>query len=101
VRYYVIGDEDTVLGFRYAGVPGDYVETPEEAKAALERVTRQADIGILIITDAVADQIREAVNAVRFTLALPLVVEVPSPAGPSPLRQDLLALIREAVGIRV
>ena len=101
MRYYVIGDEDTVLGFRYAGVPGDFVESPDEAKAALERVTRQPDIGILIITDTVADGIREEVNAVRFKHAKPLVVEVPGITGPSDKRQDLLALLREAVGIRV
>jgi V/A-type H+-transporting ATPase subunit F len=101
VRYYVIGDEDTVLGFRYAGVPGDFVETPDQARAALERVARMPDVGILIVTDVVADRIREEVNAIRFGRAAPLVVEVPGPGGPSPKRRDLLALIREAVGIRV
>lgn len=101
MRYYVIGDEDTVLGFRYAGVEGEVVSTSEEARQALARAGRLPDIGILIITDVVADTVRQEVNAVRFDRALPLVVEVPGPAGPSPLRRDLLSLIREAVGIRV
>ncbi len=101
MRYYVIGDEDTVLGFRYAGVEGEVVSGPEEAREALARATRLPDVGILIMTDVVADTIRREVNAVRFDRALPLVVEVPGPAGPSPQRRDLLALIREAVGIRV
>ena len=101
MRYHVIGDEDTVLGFRFAGIPGEQVETPDEARAALERAVAMPDIGILILTDTVADTIRDEVNAVRFRRPRPLVVEVPSPAGPSPKRQDLLALIREAVGIRV
>jgi len=101
MRYHVIGDEDTVLGFRFAGIPGDLVQSAEEARAALERATRQPDIAILIVTDVVADLIRDEVNAVRFNQTLPLVVEVPGPGGPSPKRQDLLALIRQAVGIRV
>ena len=101
MRYYVIGDEDTVLGFRYAGIQGDLVESAQEARDALGRATRQPDIGIVIITDLVADLIRAEVNAVRFGGKLPLLVEVPGPRGPSPKRQDLLALIREAVGIRV
>jgi V/A-type H+-transporting ATPase subunit F len=101
MRYYVIGDEDTVLGFRYAGIPGDYVEDAAGARAALEAVLRKPDVSILIITDAVADLIREEVNAVRFGKTRPLLVEVPGPNGPSPKRQDLLALIREAVGIKV
>ncbi|HPD14823.1 MAG TPA: V-type ATP synthase subunit F [Planctomycetota bacterium] len=101
MHYYVIGDEDTVLGFRYAGVPGDIVKSAEAAHDALERVLRRRDVVILIMTDRVADWIRPEVNRVHFDFELPLVVEVPGPAGPSPERKDLLTLIREAVGIKV
>ncbi|MBM4033087.1 MAG: Vacuolar H+transporting two-sector ATPase F subunit [Planctomycetes bacterium] len=101
MRYHVVGDEDTVLGFRYAGVPGEVVATAAEARAALEKFKTPGDVAILIITDAVADLVRSEVNALRFDFELPLVVEVPGPAGPSPLRKDLLTLIREAVGIKV
>jgi len=101
MHYYAIGDEDTVLGFRYAGVPGDIVKSAEAAREALERVLRRRDVAILIMTDRVADWIRPEVNRVRFDFELPLVVEVPGPAGPSPERKDLLTLIREAVGIKV
>jgi len=101
MHYYVVGDQDTVLGFRFAGVPGEVAETPEQAHAALERFRRPGDTVILIVTDAVADMARELVNALRFGFELPLVVEVPSARGPSPQRKGLLALIREAVGIKV
>lgn len=101
MKYHVIGDDDTVLGFRFAGIRGQVVRTPDEAREALREATLRRDLGIVIITDSVADQIRDDVNQVRFSLDLPLLVEVPSPAGPSPKRADLLDLIREAVGIRV
>jgi len=101
MQYYVIGDEDTVLGFRFAGVPGEVVQTPDQARAALERFKRPGDVVILIVTETVADMAREEVNALRFDFELPLLVEVPGPGGPSPQRKDLLALIREAVGIKV
>jgi V/A-type H+-transporting ATPase subunit F len=101
MKYYVIGDEDTVLGFRYAGVQGEAVEDAAGASRALQSVLRQRDISILILTDVVADLIRDEVNDVRFRRTRPLVAEVPGPAGPSEKRQDLLALIREAVGIKV
>ncbi len=101
MRYYVVGDEDTVLGFRYAGVAGEVARDAAEARAALERLKRPGDVTILIVTDTIADMVREEVNALRFDFELPLVVEVPGPRGPSPMRKDLLALIREAVGIKV
>jgi len=101
MRYHVIGDEDTVLGFRYAGVPGDIAPDAASAREALERVARERDVAVLIMTESVADLIRDEVNRVRFNFELPLVVEVPGPGGPSPERKDLLALIREAVGIKV
>ena len=101
MRYHVIGDEDTVLGFRYAGVPGEIVATADEARGALERFKRPGDVAVLIVTDTIADLVRAEVNTLRFDFELPLVVEVPGPAGPSPSRKDLLTLIREAVGIKV
>jgi V/A-type H+/Na+-transporting ATPase subunit F len=101
VHYYVIGDEDTVLGFRYAGVPGEVAATAAQAHDALQRLLRLGGVAILIMTDLVADLIRDEVNRARFDFELPLVVEVPSAAGPSASRKDLLTLIREAVGIKV
>ena len=97
----VLRPSSAIVRNRFAGIHGELVETPDEARAALERATAMPDIGILILTDTVADTIRDEVNAVRFRRPRPLVVEVPGPTGPSPKRQDLLALIREAVGIRV
>ena len=31
MSFYVIADEDTVLGFRYAGVPGEAARSPPQA----------------------------------------------------------------------
>ena len=101
MRYHVIGDEDTVLGFRYAGIAGDIVRDAAEAREAFQRAVMAPGLGIIIIADSVADLIRDVVGAQRFGQAMPLVVEVPGPSGPSPERGDLLSLIREAVGIRV
>ena len=101
MRYHVIGDEDTVLGFRFAGIRGEIARDADAARKALREVCQRTDVGIVIITDVVADLIREEVNEIRFGLALPLVVEVPGPGGPSPKRSNLLDLIREAVGVKV
>ena len=101
MSYYCIADEDTVLGFRYAGVPGEVVETPAGARRAFERVCDSGAHEILILTEEVANGIRDAVNHIRFEVQTPIVVEVPGAEGPLPDRPDLLKLVREAVGLRL
>ena len=101
MKYFVIGDEDTVLGLAYAGVPGVVVSTPAQAASALERVCDNPDIGAVIITDVIAKQIRERINEVRFGRERPVVVEVAGPGGPDPERPQLIKLIQEAVGISI
>jgi vacuolar-type H+-ATPase subunit F/Vma7 len=97
---YVIGDEDTVLGFRYAGIPGRVVEGGEEAAEVLDEVYESGEEEIIIMTEQLANTIRERVNEIRFGTALPLIVEIPGPEGPSDESPALLDMIHEAVGIR-
>jgi vacuolar-type H+-ATPase subunit F/Vma7 len=101
VKYFVIADEDTVLGFRYAGVEGHAVRTPEEARAALVECVASRTSGIVILTDEIAATIQGEVNKLRFEAEVPLIVQVPGPDGPLPGRADLLTMIREAMGIKV
>ncbi len=100
MKFYCIADEDTVRGFRLAGVEGEVVTTPPQAAAALERAVARPDLGILILTDIVAAGIREQVDAVR-TRSRPLLVEIPGPAGPMPGRKTLRQFVQEAIGIRI
>jgi len=101
MRYHVIGDEDTVLGFRYAGIAGTVVNDPDEARHALKAVQESGDVGTIIISEQAADWLREEVDEIRFDEELPLLVELPGPAGPLPGRRTLIEMIREAVGIRL
>jgi hypothetical protein len=68
MSYYVIADEDTVLGFRYAGVPGEVAENPEQALEAFQRVTSSRKSDVIVLTEDLAASIRVAVNHVRFDL---------------------------------
>jgi vacuolar-type H+-ATPase subunit F/Vma7 len=100
VAFYVVADEDTVTGFRHAGVEGTVVATPEEAGRELDRLVEEGAQKVVITTEQIANSIREKVNAIRFGGAFPLIVEIPGPEGPSPDSPSLMKMIREAVGIR-
>jgi len=101
MSYYVIGGEDVVLGFGYAGVSGKVVSTPEETRAALAEACANQAVQVVIMEDRAASSIRAEVDRVRFSAHRPVVVEVPGPKGPDPNRPDLMKLIREAVGVKL
>lgn len=99
-RYLVIGDEDTVLGFRAAGMPGQVVVSSDDVSQALSRAKAER-VGIIIMTEETADMARQEVDALRFDEELPMIVEIPGPQGPLSGRRTLSDIIREAIGIRV
>jgi V/A-type H+-transporting ATPase subunit F len=98
--FFVIGDEDTVLGFRHAGVQGRVVQDSKEAAEVLDDVFQAGDQSIIIITEKLAESIRSHITDLRFGTALPLIVEIPGPEGPSEASPDLMEMIRDAVGIK-
>ncbi|HUU32147.1 MAG TPA: V-type ATP synthase subunit F [Phycisphaerae bacterium] len=101
MKFFCVADEDTVRGFRLAGVDGQAVATAGEADRAIRRAAGRPDLGILILTDAVAADVRELVDDVRMNRSQPLIVEIPGPQGPMPGRKTLRQLVQEAVGIRL
>ncbi|NLF92599.1 MAG: hypothetical protein GX564_01825 [Oligosphaeraceae bacterium] len=99
--YHIIGDPDTVLGYRFAGVSGDAVSSVEEARAAFTRATTAADHGILIITEAVEDMLKDEITAYRLKATPPYLAVVEDIWGKRGKRRSLQDLIFEAVGIRI
>ena len=101
MKFYCIGDEDTVRGFRLAGIEGQVVSTDEEAQEALQAASNRSDIGVVMINDVIAAGIREQVDTLRLESEQPLLVEIPGPEGPLAGRKTLRQLVQEAVGIRI
>lgn len=101
MRYFIIGDEDSVLGFGMVGVEGRTVESKEEADAAFTEVQKDRSVGVVIITEEAADMIREKVDALLFSERFPLVVEIPDKNGKKPGRRDLRQMVNEAIGISI
>ena len=100
MEYFVIGEDDMVLGFRYAGLDGRAVSDAASARDALAYAIEQKPRG-LIVSQHVTELIRDEVNDLRVAPGPPVVVEAPGPDGPVEGRPTLLRLIQEAIGIRV
>ena len=101
MRYAIIGDEDTVLGFELVGVSGQIVRTEEDARRAFDAALEDKDVGIIIITERIADMIRPLVDKYLFTMTFPLIVEIPDRQGRSPDRPGIREMVNAAIGIKL
>jgi V/A-type H+-transporting ATPase subunit F len=101
MRYFAIGDEDAVLGFGLVGVAGAVVQSANQAREAFSSAMEQSDIGIVIITERIADLIRPQVDQFIFTRNFPLIVEIPDRRGPLSGKPGIREMVNQAIGIKL
>jgi V/A-type H+-transporting ATPase subunit F len=100
MSYFVIGDEETVIGFRLAGVPGRAARTPYETTEALRVAVATEGIRIIVITEKLAAGIEAELAGYR-AMDFPLVITIPDRTGPSGKRETIRDLIKAAVGVKI
>ena len=113
MKMYCIADEDTVRGFRLAGVLGRAVPRLEDAAVreraqysdreqvqylALDWALSQPDCGLLILTEDVRNGLGAKLDGLRTERNRPIIVEIPGPGGPKTDRESLRQLVQRAVG---
>jgi V/A-type H+-transporting ATPase subunit F len=101
LKFYVIGDRQTVLGFRLVGIEGKTVEGREDALSALREAVEMKDTGIVLVTESIAGEIRDEVEARLYGIGFPLVLEIPDASGPAEDRPEIEEIVRKAVGISI
>jgi vacuolar-type H+-ATPase subunit F/Vma7 len=101
MAFHIIGDQDTVLGYRFAGVTGEAVESIEEARDAFRRALADAGNRILMLTESVEAMLETEATAHRLSSKPPYLVVVGDIAATQIKRKSLEAMIHEAVGIRI
>jgi len=101
MKYAIIGDEDTVLGFGMVGVQGRVARDAEQALRAFQGLLEDREVAIVIITERVAEMIRSTVDKYLFTVSFPLIVEIPDRHGPRPGRPTIKEMVNIAIGVRL
>lgn len=99
MKTLVIGDEDTVIGFSLAGVPGFVAQSQDEVRRAFEQATQTEDVGILLITERTARMIRQSVDDWIVQGGHPLIVEIPDGQGPLEDRRTPHEFVKSAIGV--
>ena len=101
MKLFCIADEDTVRGFRLAGIAGEAVSDADGAVAAVRRAAAMPGLGLLVVTDVVASEAQAEIDRIRMECVQPLIAEIPGPEGPMAGRKTLREFVQEAVGISV
>lgn len=99
MRIVSIGDAVTVEALRLMGIPGTVVETPEEARDALER-----ELGgekVILVASETADMIRERVDELKTARREYLVLEIASSEGAPRQADETARLVSQAIGIKL
>ena len=101
MKLLVVGSQDAVWGFALAGVHGQIVRTAEELNHALDAALADQEIGLVLVTEDVANLARQRVDTLMVRSTVPLVVEIPGPAGPRPDRPPLSDVLRRTIGVKI
>ncbi|MDR1315352.1 MAG: ATPase V [Spirochaetales bacterium] len=99
--FFVLGEEEIIIGFGTVGIQGRVVARREEAVAGFDYAVSLPDLKVLIITEEAASFMEEKITAWNMSGRFPLLVEVPGIQGRMEGRKTLVESIREAVGISV
>ncbi len=101
MKYFIIGDEDAVLGFGMVGIQGKIARNKNEAETGFKTAIQDRNIGIIIITERSAEFIRSEIDSYIFTGSFPLIVEIPDRTGRIPGKADIREVVNEAIGIKL
>jgi V/A-type H+-transporting ATPase subunit F len=101
VKIAAFCDQDTATGFRLVGIKDIYIPHKNE-KEIWFKITERNDIGILFITEEIAEIIDKYLRDFRISNNVPIIVEIPNKMGHKKDHIDFVShLIKKAVGIEI
>ena len=101
MRLAALCDKDTAVGMRLAGVNDLFIPNGNNLDV-WKKITERDDIGILFITEKIAEDLGKYLKEFRIRNNIPIIVEIPDKKGRISDHVDFVShLIKKAVGIEV
>ncbi len=102
MKFFLLSDNvDTLTGMRLAGIKGVLVHEREEVLAALEEVCGRKDVGILLVTELLAEKVAEELKSVRLDSTKPIVTIIPDRHGERRRSDYITNYIKESIGLKI
>ncbi|MFQ5941075.1 MAG: V-type ATP synthase subunit F [Nitrososphaerales archaeon] len=98
MKIVAIGTRVFITSFQLAGVLGLKVDSSSEALTEINKISGKADVGLVLLSDDVAKDIRKELTDIRAKRPVPLIFELPSP-GSKKEKVDYRALLKQILGV--
>ena len=96
-----ICDNDTAIGLRLTGIEDLYIPNGDAVKIWNE-ISDRNDIGVVFITEKIAEDIGKRLTDYRTRNIFPIIVEIPDKKGRRKDHVNFVSqLIKKAVGVEV
>jgi V/A-type H+-transporting ATPase subunit F len=102
MRFFLISDNsDARDGMRLAGIEGVVVRSEPDMKAALDTALTDPEIGMVLVTEKIADAYEPMLDLARQNQTGALLVTVPSTGGSGAGKDRITRYVREAIGVKI
>lgn len=100
MKFFLISDNvDTQMGMRMAGIEGVVAHEPAEVERYLRQAIADEDVGILLITEGLAQQCDSLLYPLKTSVSRPLIVEIPDRHGVRS-KDSITRYVRDAIGVK-
>lgn len=99
--YFISDNVDTFVGLKISGLLGEVAHTKEEALNIINKVLKDKDVGIIIVTEKIGDLIPEEVTRIKLAKTFPILVEIPDRHGSSRGSDHIVKLVKESIGLKI
>ena len=97
MRIIALGSRSFVTAFRLAGVEGLELKNSEELYKKILELIQGKDVGLIMVSDEMARDIRDKINEIKAKYPVPLIYEVPAP-GSKIERLDYREIVKKILG---
>ena len=101
MKSFLISDNrDTIVGMRLANIEGVLAQTRDEMIASFNTAVEDKDIGIIIVTEKIFEEMKEELLELKRAGSTQLVVTIPDRTGLQD-KNFIMRYIKESIGIKI
>lgn len=102
MKLAALTDNDTAVGLRLVGIHEIYTDEGKNLKEIWNEICKKKDIGILFVTEKIAQDLGKYLKDFRIKNNIPIIIEIPDKKGRIKGHVDFVShLIKKAVGIEI